>query len=151
MLYFYGTSFPLMPKQISIPKPCHESWQNMTPCSGGRFCGSCTTKVHDFTERSISEISKTIDEAESKVCGTFYNYQLDNPKTTTEKVLHRLYTVENQFFKRFASASILMILFFTGCGKKVGEPALPQPNDTTQTPIDSTQIAAITAEYNTSE
>jgi hypothetical protein len=41
---------------ISIPKPCAESWDAMTPTAAGRQCGRCQTEVVDFTRMSQAEI-----------------------------------------------------------------------------------------------
>lgn len=60
---------------ISIPQPCHEKWNEMTPATEGRFCGSCAKTVIDFTKMSdehiISYLSKSVN-----VCGRFYQDQL---------------------------------------------------------------------------
>ncbi|OIQ18085.1 MAG: hypothetical protein BM557_07665 [Flavobacterium sp. MedPE-SWcel] len=64
------------PIQISIPKPCHENWDKMTPVERGRFCDSCQKKVHDFTNVSDKEI-KTILSNDKSACGRFRHNQLD--------------------------------------------------------------------------
>ena len=38
---------------IEIPKPCHESWAEMTPTEQGQFCSSCQKCVTDFTSMKM--------------------------------------------------------------------------------------------------
>ena len=38
--------------QFKIDDPCHEDWNQMMPETNGRFCGSCTKSVVDFTGMS---------------------------------------------------------------------------------------------------
>lgn len=56
------------PIQISIPSPCHEDWQRMTPVDKGRFCDSCQTKVYDFIGSSDREIVSVL-AGNKVVCG----------------------------------------------------------------------------------
>ena len=45
-----------MKNNYSIPNPCSEDWNTMTPDDNGRFCGSCQKVVIDFTTYSTHEI-----------------------------------------------------------------------------------------------
>ncbi|MGZ4056212.1 MAG: hypothetical protein ACXVPY_08200 [Bacteroidia bacterium] len=64
--------------KISIPKPCHEDWNKMTPNEQGSFCGKCCKTVVDFTNKSPEEIRNTLlEQSGKKVCGRFMSNQLD--------------------------------------------------------------------------
>ena len=65
---------------ISIPKPCHEDWNKMTPDAKGAFCGSCQKSVYDFSDKSDEEIIAVFEKEEKgKVCGRFAPAQLTRP------------------------------------------------------------------------
>lgn len=65
--------------KISIPKPCHENWDAMTPETTGRFCNSCAKSVVDFTNMKAPEIQQYfIQNQGQKICGRFKNEQLDS-------------------------------------------------------------------------
>jgi len=65
---------------ISIPKPCHEDWNNMTPDAKGAFCGSCQKSVYDFSNKSDEEIISVFEsKGKEKVCGRFATGQLTRP------------------------------------------------------------------------
>ncbi len=72
------------PIQISIPKPCHENWENMTPMEKGRFCVSCQKQVHDFTNSSDREIAKAFKDNKN-ICGLFLNSQLNRELVTPKE------------------------------------------------------------------
>lgn len=61
--------------KISIPKPCHENWNEMLPDKSGRFCLSCNKCVTDFTKLSDLEILKLIQKPDQ--CGKFSKWQLE--------------------------------------------------------------------------
>ncbi|MEP1490531.1 MAG: energy transducer TonB [Algibacter sp.] len=64
---------------ISIPKPCHEDWNQMSPKQKGRFCNSCSKTVIDFTKMDTYEIQDFISENKnSRICGHFKQTQLDS-------------------------------------------------------------------------
>ena len=69
------------PMQISIPQPCHEKWESMTPVEKGRFCASCQQRVYDFTNSPDREIA-TILKSEKGACGRFRSDQLERDLIT---------------------------------------------------------------------
>lgn len=76
---------------ISIPKPCHEDWTKMTPNEKGRFCGSCSKTVVDFTKMNAKEIQVYIhNHKDQRICGHIKQSQLDTinlkiPETVIQK------------------------------------------------------------------
>lgn len=83
--------------KITIPQPCHENWENMTPDEKGRFCGVCSKSVRDFTKSSDLEIMNDLS-GNSKICGNFKVEQLD-------RNLHHSFI--NSLFTKFAVGFIL--------------------------------------------
>ena len=64
--------------KITIPKPCHEDWNQMTPDETGRFCNSCVKSVVDFTNMKAPEIQDYfIKNQGQSVCGRFKNEQIN--------------------------------------------------------------------------
>ncbi|MBZ4036176.1 energy transducer TonB [Flavobacterium sp. 17A] len=65
--------------KITIPEPCQENWDKMTPNENGRFCLSCSKTVVDFTTMLPEEIQHFFIQNENeKVCGRFRKSQLDS-------------------------------------------------------------------------
>lgn len=57
---------------LSIPKPCPQDWDAMTPASGGRHCAVCDKVVVDLCGMSVSGARKLIEERTARgesVCG----------------------------------------------------------------------------------
>jgi hypothetical protein len=62
--------------EIKIPKPCNESWSEMTPTEKGAFCSNCKREVFDFTKMSNYQLAKLLDDNQN-MCGKFKREQLD--------------------------------------------------------------------------
>lgn len=68
------------PIQISIPQPCHEDWNKMTPTEQGRFCNTCQKCVVDFTSYNDTMLYEYMQKNKNnKVCGRFNTTQLNRP------------------------------------------------------------------------
>ena len=65
--------------QISIPTPCHENWDTMTPTEIGKFCSSCQKEVIDFSRMSDQEIRRILNSSKETPCGRFNTNQLERP------------------------------------------------------------------------
>jgi len=66
--------------QLSIPKPCAESWAAMTPTGPGRHCAACAKTVVDFTQLSDAEILEQLARAgRGGTCGRIPREQLQRP------------------------------------------------------------------------
>ena len=93
--------------QISIPEPCSEDWDAMTPDAQGRFCGVCQKSVVDFTGKTPDEIARILSERlGQKVCGRFRKEQL----TTTYRLeipLKRYTTMRLSPVKTFTLALLI--------------------------------------------
>lgn len=64
--------------QLTIPKPCHENWDAMTPVQQGKFCGSCEKQVVDFSDMSDRQVAEFFKKPSTgSVCGRFMSDQLD--------------------------------------------------------------------------
>lgn len=104
--------------KISIPEPCQENWDKMTPKDNGRFCMSCTKTVVDFTEMLPEEIQQYFI-LNKNFCGRFRNAQLES---IIIQIPDRVLYSQTQYHKIF-----LLALFITmgttlfSCTNKKGE------------------------------
>lgn len=88
--------------QITIPEPCQEGWQNMTPVEKGRFCASCQKTVLDFTHLSDNEIINLVAKNDT-LCGRINVSQLNRNLIETK-------TKSNYF--GYVATSVLAFLGF---------------------------------------
>lgn len=97
---------------ISVPKPCHENWETMSPEEKGRFCSVCSKTVLDFTTKTKEEVLNYVaDHANEKMCGRFRNDQLQPASAKIEIPLSILYRKVSTL-QAFALA--LLIVFGAG-------------------------------------
>lgn len=100
--------------KISIPKPCREDWNKMTPNEQGSFCGKCCKTVVDFTNKSPDEIKNTLlAESGKKVCGRFTTNQLDEQPKSSFNLNIPLYLIPKNISYRKAFAIALFFAFGT--------------------------------------
>lgn len=64
---------------VSVPQPCHENWQAMTPTAQGRHCAACNTVVTDFTRMTDAEVLAWLQRPATSTCGRFRQDQLQRP------------------------------------------------------------------------
>lgn len=110
--------------QISVPVPCHENWDAMTPAEKGKFCGSCQKQVVDFSNMSDREIAQFFKKPSTgSVCGRFMNDQLDRDIDIPKKRIP---------FVKYLFNLLLPAFLFTklSAQKTMGKIAPPQNRDT---------------------
>ncbi len=65
---------------VRIPEPCSEDWNKMQADEKGKFCGSCSKSVFDFSNKTDNEIQNILMKHKNqKVCGHFKKTQVNRP------------------------------------------------------------------------
>ncbi|MBC5833767.1 hypothetical protein G6N05_02600 [Flavobacterium sp. F372] len=117
--------------QISIPEPCNEGWQNMTPVEKGRFCASCQKTVLDFTYLSDNEIINLVNKNDT-LCGRINTSQLNRNLIETKRT--------SNYFGYFATS----VLAFLGLGTSTivaqEKPLVVQNNSKSSTDFDEREF-----------
>src|SRR5882724_4976168 len=92
--------------KISIPTPCHEDWDAMTPNTQGRHCNSCVKTVVDFTNMSDEDVKYFfLNKSEEKVCGRFRTEQLQR---ITIELPENIFYLQLPFWKKFLAACLIV-------------------------------------------
>lgn len=123
--------------KITIPEPCHERWDKMTPTEKGAYCQSCEKEVMDFSGQQQDDISYYFKHKDTgKTCGRF-----------TKAQLNQTYIIPAEPAPRRTWLRTLWLLPFTLLSKNVfGQerkpPVCEKPQtETTQVPqTDTTEI-----------
>lgn len=124
---------------ISIPEPCHENWNLMSPVEQGRFCSNCKKNVIDFTTKNDDEILNFFNTYNGNTCGRFSNDQLDRPLDVIQlkqsssflkyaaTLLLPLIMVSNKLNAQKKNIKELKEIVINGYAKKVGKVAICTP------------------------
>ena len=119
-------------KKVTIPKPCNEGWDTMTPNDNGRHCDSCNKTVVDFTTMTLEQIKLYFDKNNgAKVCGHFKVTQVEKHIPALHRQLIRLYeyleqTISIRFFRAIPLSIVTLCMVLVGCQEETttGEPLL---------------------------
>lgn len=108
--------------KISIPKPCNENWNEMTPEQQGAFCKVCSKVVVDFSSMSDEEVINYLEKKkEEKTCGRFRASQL-SPYDL--KINLRSVAAQKSFPKIFAASLFIFFSSLFVCKSDTGEPMM---------------------------
>ncbi len=106
--------------KISIPKPCHENWNDMTPENQGAFCKACSKIVVDFSNMSDEEVVRYFEnKKQEKTCGRFRLSQLSPYEL---KINLREVAAHRSIPKIFAAAFFIIFSSMFVCKSDTGEP-----------------------------
>lgn len=89
--------------RISVPSPCHENWDAMTPSEQGRLCNACQKIVIDFAIMEDKEIIRYF-AAGKNVCGRFRTDQLDR---NLQAASRKEYPLSLHLFKKMTAVLLL--------------------------------------------
>ncbi|MFL5762608.1 MAG: hypothetical protein ACJ77K_01620 [Bacteroidia bacterium] len=139
--------------KISIPVPCHEDWNQMTPNEKGAFCGKCCKTVIDFSNKTPEQIRETLTaQSGKKICGRFQGHQIGESRTESVHLNIPSHLLPRNISHRKAFALALFFVFGTtlfSCRTAedhvVGEIAIVNTIDTAQTE-DQTQNVKLTGD-----
>ena len=93
--------------KITIPEPCQEDWDKMTPNDQGRFCISCAKTVVDFTAMFPEEVRHFfIQNQNQNICGRMRKSQLDS---ITIQIPNRALYIQTQYHKIFLLAMFIVM------------------------------------------
>jgi hypothetical protein len=96
---------------ITIPSPCHESWDGMSANEKGRHCHTCATTVIDFTKWQPNDIINELKKGKN-ICARLNDEQLNVPIPTTEDFVKQIAYFKMSTFKK--AAAIFLYVFMLG-------------------------------------
>ncbi|UPT65994.1 MAG: hypothetical protein M0D57_16035 [Sphingobacteriales bacterium JAD_PAG50586_3] len=105
--------------QVTVPQPCSEKWDNMTPLEQANFCGTCQTCVVDFTLFSDIELVSYLKNAKGKICGRF-----DDSQMNRELEFEQPYRNHTGIYKLAAGVALFAGLSYQANAHTVVKPAI---------------------------
>ncbi|MCX8019395.1 MAG: hypothetical protein N2747_02740 [Chitinophagaceae bacterium] len=76
---------------LTVPNPCYENWDGMSPVPEGRFCNRCQRVVIDFTRMTDHELLEYFKTRQKQnLCGRFHSSQLMPQTSVAGSFLRRL-------------------------------------------------------------
>ncbi|MBK8498621.1 MAG: carboxypeptidase-like regulatory domain-containing protein [Flavobacteriales bacterium] len=113
---------------ISVPTPCHENWNAMTPAGTGRHCDKCQHTVMDLTQASDRQLIDLFRADAMPKCARFTQGQLD-----------RVIALEERSARLMPAAALGAAMAFgapgadaQNCTPTLGKMAVAQPADVLQ-------------------
>lgn len=115
-------------KDIVIRKPCHESWVEMLPEAGGRFCQLCQKTVVDFSNKTETEFNAIVSARKpgERLCGRFRIDQIQGAVVTQARESNPR-TKWSTAIRYHASASAAFVLLGMWQGLQGKQPPAPIP------------------------
>lgn len=89
--------------KLTIPKPCSQSWNEMSQTDTGRYCKSCNKCVGDFTNFSDAQLKDFFGKTKDKVCEQFTTDQINR------LLIGKTNSKHSQFIPQLLISSVLTI------------------------------------------
>lgn len=122
---------------LTVPQPCHEDWDKMTPNERGRHCASCNKTVIDFSLYSDRELVEFFKNASGRVCGRLNNWQANREIIISD-------THRSPFYKWFLGTALASWLGLAGTASAQSNKTKPPVSQTdNKTNIPSTTFDTI--------
>ncbi len=64
--------------KLTIPKPCFEDWNEMTPEGKNKYCSQCCNTITDFSTYTDRELLEYFSKTKGDTCGRFNIAQLNH-------------------------------------------------------------------------
>ncbi len=110
-----------MKYKISIPTPCGEKWNEMTPTEQGRFCSVCQAEVIDFTTKPDADLLAFIQSG-AQSCGRYKKTQLEQVYVVPEPI-----SFWRSYFKYGLVAGLGLLGFSGGAQSLSGDTIVQAP------------------------
>ncbi len=128
-----------MSQTFSIPQPCHEDWNSMTPASQGRHCAQCCKVVVDFSNWEPAAIEAYLfTQQATSVCGRMREDQVDTNVVAPSAYLYQVMQSGLDFLKKIAA--VVVFALFIANSAQAQKPVL---QDTVKPMIMGKMIAPV--------